>query len=112
MASVEECEAALRGLVSRLDGVDDEVRKRHALDRSISCTVADIGVIFSGHIVDGHIDSLAQSPLPTAQIRLTVSSDDLVALTDGQLNVAVAWASGKLRIEASVMDLLRLRSIL
>jgi hypothetical protein len=112
MATVEECETALRGLASRLDGVDDEVRKRHALDRSVSCTVPDLGVIFSGHIVDGHIDNLAKTPLPTAQIRLTVSSDDLVSLTDGRLNVAVAWASGKLRIEASVMDLLRLRSIL
>ena len=112
MASVEECESALHGLVSRLEGVDDELRKRHALDRSISCTVPDLNLIFSGQIVDGKVQDLARSPLPTAQIRLTVGSDDLLALTDGRLNVAVAWASGKLRIEASVMDLLRLRSIL
>ena len=112
MASVEECEAAMRALVSRLDGVDEDLRKRHALDRSISCSVPDLGVIFSGEVVDGHVQNLARSPLPTAQIRLTVSSDDLLALTDGRLNAAVAWASGKLRIEASVMDLLRLRSIL
>lgn len=112
MASVEECERAMVGLAARLDGVDEDVRKKHSVDRSISCTVPDLGVIFSGRIVDGAVQDLARSPLPTAQIRLTVNSDDLVALTAGELNIASAWASGRLRIEASVMDLLRLRSIL
>lgn len=112
MATVEECEQAIVSLAARLDSVDEELRKKHSVDRSISCTIPDLGVILSGRIVDGYIHDLQRSPLPTAQIRLTVSSDDLITLTEGNLNVATAWASGRLRIEASVMDLLRLRSIL
>jgi putative sterol carrier protein len=41
-----------------------------------------------------------------------LTSDDLVALTDGQLNVASAWATGRLRVDASIKDMLRLRALL
>ncbi|MGF7236982.1 MAG: alkyl sulfatase, partial [Frankia sp.] len=47
-----------------------------------------------------------------AQIVLTVRSDDLIALTDGSLPLATAWASGRLKVAASVRDLLRVRSLL
>lgn len=112
MATAKECELAMHGLAQRLAQVDEDVRKKHSLDRSVSCTIPDIGIIFSGQIVDGQVHDLAQSPLKTAQIRLTVNSDDLIALTEGKLGLATAWASGKLKVEASVMDLLRLRTII
>jgi putative sterol carrier protein len=46
------------------------------------------------------------------QVRLAASSDDLVALVSGDLTPPVAWATGRLTVEASVLDLLRLRSLL
>jgi hypothetical protein len=39
-----------------------------------------------------------------------MTSDDLIALTDGRLKLAAAWATGRLRINAGVRDLLKLRS--
>jgi putative sterol carrier protein len=50
--------------------------------------------------------------VPKADIRLTMNSDDLLALTDGQLNFGSAWASGRVKLEAGLRDLLRLRKIL
>jgi hypothetical protein len=40
-----------------------------------------------------------------------MSSDDLVALVDGTLKMAPAWASGRVKVEAGVRDMLKLRSI-
>jgi len=45
-------------------------------------------------------------------LRLTTTSDDLLALTDGSLPVMRAWTSGRLRIDASIVDLLKLRTLL
>ena len=41
-----------------------------------------------------------------------MAGDDLVALVDGRLNFALAWATGRVKLEAGLRDLLRLRSLL
>ena len=113
MASSEECEAALYHIAARFTEVDEEVRRRHASDRSISCRVPDIGITFSGQLRDGMIDIDIDSGCSNrAHIRLTVASDDLVALTAGHLRLTTAWATGRLRVEASIRDLWKLRSLL
>ncbi|CAM5711288.1 hypothetical protein SHIRM173S_12961 [Streptomyces hirsutus] len=38
--------------------------------------------------------------------------DDLLALVDGELNFAKAWASGRVKLEAGLSDLLNLKSLL
>jgi putative sterol carrier protein len=40
-----------------------------------------------------------------------MTSDDLVALVHGDLKMATAWATGRVKIDAGVRDLVRLRSI-
>ena len=50
--------------------------------------------------------------VPKADIRLTMTSDDLLALTDGELHFGSAWATGRVKLEAGLRDLLRLRKIL
>ena len=112
MATLAQCRAALEDLAARLTMVDDEDRKRHAFDRSLSCQVPDLDVTFSGQLSDGHIVDITTESAPKAQIRLTASSDDLVALTAGELNFGQAWLSGRVKVEASVRDLLKLRSML
>jgi len=112
MASKEACEAALLELAERLDGVPDSMKKRHAIDRTISCYLPDLRLTYSGRLADGVLCDVSEEPSPSAQIRLTVSSDDLVAVTSGTLPFTSAWTSGRLRIEASMLDMLRLRAIL
>jgi hypothetical protein len=112
VASAKDCARALRGLATRLAEVDGDLRRKHAVDRTITCRIPDLDTDFSGRISDGELVDIVQQAMPDAQIKLTVSSDDLVALTDGKLNAASAWATGRLRIEASLKDMLRLRSLL
>lgn len=112
MATVEQCEGALAGLAGRLAKVDHAIRKRHALDRSLSCRIPDLGVVFVGSLLDGELQDLRQTTRSDAQVQLTVSSDDLVALVEGRLGVATAVLTGRLKIDASMTDLLRIRSLL
>jgi predicted lipid carrier protein YhbT len=112
MASVEDCRAALERLAERLSSVDEQERRRHAFDRSLSCRVRDLDTTFTGQLRDGHIEGISEAPAPKAQIRLTTDSDDLVAMTNGHLSFGQAWLSGKVKVEASVMDLLKLKSLL
>jgi predicted lipid carrier protein YhbT len=109
VATLDECREALDNLAGRLAGSDG----RHSdFDRSLSCTVPDLGVTFSGQLAGGHLRDITTEPAPRAQIRLTASSDDLVALTNGQLDFTPAWLSGRVKLEAGMRDLLKLRSML
>lgn len=115
MASKEQCAAALDDLCVRLSEVDEQVRHRHALDRRVECRLSDLSVTFSARLVDGELVELVELVEGTAgrpQVRFTLVSDDLLAMTQGTLGLATAWASGRLRVEAPVLDLLRLRSFI
>lgn len=112
MASVDDCRLALDSLAARLNDLDHEVRTRNAPDRTLSLRLSDLEVAFIGRLHDGRLTDLAlDGEGERAQLRLQCSSEDLLALTDGELNPAAAWASGRLRVEASPLDLLRLRSL-
>ncbi|WP_395293837.1 SCP2 sterol-binding domain-containing protein [Kitasatospora hibisci] len=115
MANAEECRSALEQLSRNLARSTGDVRKAAALDRSLTCRITDLDLTFSGRLRDGRIEGVAEAPGPPAakaEIRLTMSSDDLVALVDGRLNFASAWATGRVRLEAGFRDLLRLRTLL
>ncbi|HEV7210819.1 MAG TPA: alkyl sulfatase C-terminal domain-containing protein [Blastococcus sp.] len=86
------------------------------LDRSLSCRLTDLDEVVLGRLSTGAVRELHVLPhgpeVPKADIRLTMSSDDLVALTDGDLHFGTAWASGRVKLEAGLRDLLRLRKII
>lgn len=112
MASVDECRLALTSLATRLNDLGEGARTRNTPDRTLSLRVSDLDVAFCGRLQDGSLtDIVLDGEGDKAQLRLQCSSDDLLALTEGALNPAAAWASGRLRIEASPLDLLRLRSL-
>jgi predicted lipid carrier protein YhbT len=113
MATVQETRSALERIAARLTEVDADDLAKHVVERTISCRVPDLGLVFRTRIHGGGLDDFQiVDDADTAQVRLTVGSDDLVALADDQLHVAKAWATGRLKIEASLGDLLRLRKIL
>ncbi len=111
MATVEECAAAIEHLAKRLAEADPSVRQRASFDRTLSCSVRDLGVVFGGRLLDGQLVDLHQVEKADGQVRMTIGSDDLVDLIDGKLPIMSAWASGRVKIDASMMDLLRLRSV-
>jgi hypothetical protein len=112
VATIAECEDAFAVLAKRLSSVDPETRKRKVLDRSLCCTMSDLDVVFGAQLRDGGLHDVHRVEKASGQIKLSLSSDDLIALTDGSLAFAKAWTSGRLRIEANVFDLLKLRSLL
>ncbi|GGT40757.1 SCP2 sterol-binding domain-containing protein [Streptomyces purpureus] len=115
MATTEECRSALDTLSDNLAGADGDVRGAVALDRTVSCHITDLDITFVGRLRAGRIevdDTLPGPPPGQAQIRLAMKGDDLVAMVNGDLNFAKAWASGRIRLEASFGDLLRLRKLL
>ena len=113
MATEEECRAALDRIVERLGEVDPEKFKEHVVDRTIACQVSDLGLTFASRVHEGGLDRFVPSAgWADGQVRITVNSDDLVALSKDELSPARAWAGGRLKIEANVFDLLRLRRLL
>ncbi|MFE1291889.1 sterol-binding protein [Streptomyces sp. NPDC058751] len=115
MATTEECRAALDKLSDNMAGADGNVRAAAALDRSLSCRITDLDITFVGRLRGGRIevlDTLQGPPPERAQIRLTMKGDDLVSMVDGELHFARAWGSGRVKLEAGLRDLLRLRTLL
>jgi hypothetical protein len=115
MATIEECRAALEKLSDTMRNAEGDVASAASMDRSVSCRITDLDVTFVGRMTGGRImvrDTLQGPPKEKAQIRLTMSGDDLVALVDGELNFAKAWGSGRVKLEAGLRDLLRLRKLL
>ncbi|WP_433548313.1 SCP2 sterol-binding domain-containing protein [Streptomyces sp. CA-294286] len=116
MATTQECRGALDRLSDNLTRSEhDGVRGVAGFDRSLSCHVTDLDTTFTGRLTDGRItvdDTTPGPPRERAQIRLAMTGDDLVAMVDGDLNFAKAWASGRVRLEAGFRDLLHLRKLL
>ncbi|MFD9466238.1 SCP2 sterol-binding domain-containing protein [Streptomyces sp. NPDC060027] len=115
MATIEECRTALDKLSDNMASAERDVRTAAALDRSLSCRITDLDTTFVGRLKDGRIevlDTLQGPPPDKAQIRLTMKGDDLVSMVNGELNFAKAWGSGRVKLEASLRDLFRLRTLL
>ncbi|HVX47101.1 MAG TPA: alkyl sulfatase C-terminal domain-containing protein [Mycobacteriales bacterium] len=113
MATAQECRAALDALAARLSGAHTSVRSK-VDERRVACRITDLDLTYVGQLRDGGLHDITERTEQSrpAQITLTLSSDDLLALTDGTLGAGSAWATGRLRIDAGLRDLLTLRTML
>jgi asparagine synthetase B (glutamine-hydrolysing) len=84
MASLEECRAAIARASDRIMEVEEADRRRHIEERSISVTVPDLATVFDMRLTLNGLENITlrgtDTPAERAQIRITVSSDDLVEL--------------------------------
>ena len=112
MASVEQCEAALAELARRLDEYPHEARRERIPDRTVELTLLDLDVSFNARLHDGQLVDIVQGAIRKPNIRLTMNSDDLIDLTDKRLRFTQAWATGRIHLDASFRDLLRLRGLM
>ena len=112
MAAVEECEQAFHDLAAKLAAADDSAKQQASLNRSISCKLRDLNVIFFGRLKDGELLDIRQVDRTDAQVRLSMTSDVLLDLTSGRRSFASAWLGGAVTVDANIFDLLKLRSIL
>jgi len=114
MATLQECRSALDRFSANLAGSQGDTRAA-APDRSLSCRITDLDTTFVGRLTGGSIrdvTTVAGVPEQQAQIRLSMRGDDLVALVAGELSFTKAWAAGRVTVQASLPDLLRLRTLL
>ena len=114
MATAEECRTALEALAGRLSEVDPQKRGAVLADRTLSCTVTDLGVTFVTKLgPDGASPVAEASPGdPPAQVRFSASSDELLAISGDPKRFVRSWLSGKVKVSASLTDILRLRKLL
>ena len=113
MKTAEECRTALQKLAGRLSELSPGEREQYFGNRTISVTVPDLGLTFVTVLGSGDDPVREAVPGdPPADIRMTANSDEVVSLAEQPMNVARAWMSGRLKIEASVKDLFRLRRLL
>jgi predicted lipid carrier protein YhbT len=113
MASVEQCRVALDDLMTALASVDPVLRARHVPERSVACRVEDLDVTFVGRLDEhGCHDIVERVDDPAdVDVRVSMSSDELVALAEGHDDFLHAWLRGRIQVSASVRDLLRLRAL-
>jgi putative sterol carrier protein len=113
VATLEAVEQAVEGLLRRLAEVEPEERRKYAVERTVACRIRDLDTVFVADFdEDGLLRELSRGERGDGQVKLAATSDDLIALIEGRLSVPAAWATGKLKIDASMLDLLKLRSLL
>jgi SCP-2 sterol transfer family len=114
MATAQECRAALESLTARIAQMDAKDRAAHLADRTMSCRITDLDVTFVTRLTPdgaGDITEAAPGDRP-AQIRFAARSDDVLAIAASPGTFARAWLAGRLKVEGSVLDLLRLRKLM
>jgi predicted lipid carrier protein YhbT len=113
MSRADECREALQKLAARLGELSPAERDQYFGNRTMSVTVPDLNLTYVTKLGAGDdpVRELAPGE-PQADIRLTGNSDEVLALAEQPVNIARAWVSGKVKIEASVKDLFRLRRLL
>lgn len=114
MASRDEVSRAIERLMGRLDGNEQAVRSAIPGRKVMGCLVTDLGESWYSVIDDGRVSPPIQAP-PSGEevtVLLKVRSDDLVDLAEGRISFMSAFLSGKVRVDASLTDILRLRTLL
>mgnify|MGYP002738577343 CR=1 FL=1 len=111
MATSEEIDAILADLLDRFQDLDRPSRVLLPGRRLIEAHCPDLDLTLFGELDRGVLTRLDR-PHRRPDIRISVDSDDLVRLSRGELSVAQAYFAGRIRIDASVSDLLRLRAVL
>jgi hypothetical protein len=114
MATVEECRTALENLAGRLSKMDEATRANNLVDRSLSCTVTDLGITFITMLGEDGAGPVTEAGPQDgrANVRFSARSDDLLFIAEDPKRFARAWLTGKVKVEATLPDLLRLRKLL
>jgi predicted lipid carrier protein YhbT len=110
LASTEEVERKLEELIARL-GSSGEAGLGGSLPdrRSLALHVRDLDAEWWTELEGGRLGPLHRGASESADIRITALSDDLVELIDGEAALFSAYLAGRVRIDASLSDLLLLR---
>jgi hypothetical protein len=114
MPTAEECRDALQKLTGRLSELAPKDRDAFFSGRSFSCRVTDLDITFitqfsaegAGPVRETGPDD------PPANIRVAAASNVVLELAGDVGAFPRAWLTGRVKVHASMRDLLRLRKLL
>ncbi len=114
MPTAAECREAFEKLTGRLSELDPKERDAFFTGRSFSCHVTDLYVTFLTRFGPEGADPVREATPADrpADVRLTASSVVVLELADDIGAFPRAWLAGRVRVKASMRDLLRLRKLL
>lgn len=116
MASRTEIERKLEELVQRLDASEEGAQAlEHSLPdaRILALHLTDLETDYWMELSGGQLGPLHPGPHEGAHIRIRTTSDELIDIIDGTVGgLFSAYVGGRLRVEASISDLLRLRKLM
>lgn len=113
-AALAAARAAVAELAERLDDLDEATRRRIPR-RSVALVLHDLGLVMVTRLEDGRFGEISEydsGDEPPTDARLTMTSERLFELVDGDLGFAAAWATGKVRVSARLGVLLEIRRFL
>lgn len=113
MATVAQCRKAVDQLAAMLSSVSPELREKHVPERIVACRLSDLDRWFVGELDSEGVHNVVETSddEPEADVRVVMTSDELVALARGEDDFLYAWLRGRVQVSASMRDLLRLRSL-
>jgi len=115
MATEKQVRAKLEEMIHRLDKAGEEAQANlaRALPRpkTIQIDVTDLEVSYWTELAEGRMGELEEGEAAEVNIRMRAKSDDLVAMIDGEVGLMSSFMSGRVRVDASLSDLLALRKL-
>lgn len=113
MATVQEVESTLHDLIRRLERVEPSYRAMMPSRRTIQASCPDLDLTYHAFWRHGELTALEPGPAEgRPDIRISIDSEDLLAIAEGELDFGRAFATDRVRVQASMTDLLRLRAVL
>jgi len=114
MATAEECREAFEKLTSRLSELDPKDRNAFFSGRSFSCHVTDLNITFVTRFGPHGAEPVQEAAPgdPPADVRLTAPSNVVLELAGDLGAFPRAWLTGRVKVQAGMRDLLRLRKLL
>jgi len=113
VATREDVDRTLRKLIKRLDDVDLDGASLPEAERSIICHITDLELTYRADYSGGRIRKLrlVKASEDSGDVRISVGSDELVALADGRSSLPMALLFGRIRVDAHARDLMLLRQL-
>ncbi|WP_431869472.1 SCP2 sterol-binding domain-containing protein [Nocardiopsis eucommiae] len=115
MSSIDACLEGIARANERILAQPLDRRREHIRERTVRVIVPDLETAFDMRLTVDGLTDVTPGPLVasgSAQVRVTVTSDDLVALAEDRLDPAVALITRRLKVDATLSDMLRLRRVL
>lgn len=112
MASEDDVLAILKDLIDRLHNLDSQYKGMLPSRRTIEAECTDLGLVYHAVWKSGELTHIEEGAASRPDIRIEIDSDDLMEMANGDLTFRRAYSQNRIRIDAPMRDLLRLRAVL